>query len=227
MAVIDSDSFDGEIADGGSETLAVSTSDGDSEAVLVILDDGTEGGEPPQYDITFSIKSTTLDRDVDVFTDASTTSRQQSIGSISPEMSAEVTNTSGSDADFGIEMVAADGRVIQRATASGQSFSGDVNITGGDDSVIDLQNPAGDISGGVTADPQQESRTLFLNTAGAIDITVELSPDGGSNFYEIDESPIEINSATDRTVEFGYDFDRIKLTGSNTTDVLAQIFRVA
>jgi len=83
---------------------------------------------------------------------------------------------------------------------------------------------AEDISGGVEAELSNYDRwTLYVHVAGAIDITVELSPDGGTTWYEIDESPYSYGGVTDDTEEFGYDADRIRLTGSNATNVTAQV----
>lgn len=79
------------------------------------------------------------------------------------------------------------------------------------------------ISGGVTAISNNFSRwTLYLKVAGAINITVELSPDGGTTYYEIPESPIVFGSAGDKVFEMGYDATNIRLTGSNTVLVTAQ-----
>lgn len=83
---------------------------------------------------------------------------------------------------------------------------------------------AADISGGVTAELSNYSRwTLYIHVAGAIDITVELSPDGGSTWYEIPESALSYSAAADDVLEMGYDATRIRLTGSNATNVTAQV----
>jgi len=81
-----------------------------------------------------------------------------------------------------------------------------------------------DISGGVTAELSNYKRwTLYLKAADAIDITVELSPDEGNTWYEVPESPVSFSGAGDRVIEMGYDATHIRLTGSNTTRVTAQI----
>ena len=81
-----------------------------------------------------------------------------------------------------------------------------------------------DISGGKTANLKAYKRwTLYLKVAGAIDIKVELSPDDGATWYEIPESPISFSGAGDRVLEMGYDASMIRLTGSNSTSVTAQI----
>ncbi|KXA93021.1 hypothetical protein AKJ64_01590 [candidate division MSBL1 archaeon SCGC-AAA259E17] len=83
---------------------------------------------------------------------------------------------------------------------------------------------AEDISGGVTAELACYDRwTLLIHVAGAIDVTVELSPDGKATWYEIDESPYSYGAAGDSTNELGYDATHIRLTGSNATSVTAQI----
>jgi len=83
---------------------------------------------------------------------------------------------------------------------------------------------AEDISGGVTAPLANYNRwTLFIHVADAIDITVEISPDNGDTWYEIPESPLSYSAATDDVLEVGYDGTDVRLTGSNTTDVTADI----
>jgi len=83
---------------------------------------------------------------------------------------------------------------------------------------------AEDISGGVTAELSNYNRwTLFIHVAGAIDVTVELSPDGGDTWYESPESPLSYSGTGDDAVEFGYDATDIRLTGSNATNITAQI----
>jgi len=87
---------------------------------------------------------------------------------------------------------------------------------------------AADISGGVTAELSNYSRwTLYIHVAGAIDITVELSPDGGSTWYEIPESALSYGGATDDALSLGYDATHIRLTGSNTTSTTAQVRGIA
>lgn len=88
----------------------------------------------------------------------------------------------------------------------------------------DVQKPAADISAGVTlALRNHTSMTLLLNAAAAVDVTVEVSPNGGTDTYEIPESPIQFAAAGDDVVRITYDVNWIRLTGSNTTAVLAQI----
>jgi len=83
---------------------------------------------------------------------------------------------------------------------------------------------AEDISGGVTAELSNYDRwTLYISVAGAIDITVELSPDGGTTWYEIPESPLSYGAAADDAMEIGYSATNLRLTGSNVTNTTAQV----
>jgi len=68
--------------------------------------------------------------------------------------------------------------------------------------------------------------TLMLHVDGSIDITVELSPDSGTNWFEIPESKLSYGSAQDDVLEMGYDADMIRLTGSNATSVTAKVYGV-
>ena len=80
-----------------------------------------------------------------------------------------------------------------------------------------------DISGGVEAELGNYRRwTLYLHADGAIDVNIYLSPDG-SNWYQPDESPVSFEGAGDKVIEMGYDAYKIKLVGSNTTLVTAQV----
>jgi len=82
---------------------------------------------------------------------------------------------------------------------------------------------AEDISGGVESDLYNYRWwTLYLSVAGAIDVTVELSPDG-TDWYEIPESPLSYSESGDDVLEVGYDANKIRLTGSNATDVTSQV----
>lgn len=81
-----------------------------------------------------------------------------------------------------------------------------------------------DISSGVSQSlSDNESFTLFLNANGSIEVTVSLSPDGGTTSYEVTESPVSFSSAGDETIKLSYDTDWIEISGSNTTNVTAQI----
>jgi len=79
---------------------------------------------------------------------------------------------------------------------------------------------AEDVSGGVTSYLKNYRRVTFhIHVADAVDITVELSPDGGEHYFEIPESPLSYSAAGDDVNEVGYDANRIRITGSNTTSV--------
>jgi hypothetical protein len=83
---------------------------------------------------------------------------------------------------------------------------------------------AADISTGVSASVSAKAHTLMINTDAAIDITVEVSPDAGTNWYEIPESPFSYGSASQDVAKIEYNMDQIRLTGSNsTTAVTAQL----
>ena len=83
---------------------------------------------------------------------------------------------------------------------------------------------AEDISAGKTATLKNFKRwTLYLKVAAAMDITIELSPDGGTTWYEAPESPVSFSAAGDDIIEMGYDATHIKLTASTTDAVTAQI----
>jgi len=88
---------------------------------------------------------------------------------------------------------------------------------------VDISD-AEDISAGVTAELSNYDRwTLFIHVAGAIDVTVELSPDGGATWYEIPESVLSYGGAADDVMEIGYSATNIRLTGSNATNVSSQV----
>lgn len=52
MRILDTATFEGELAAGTSTTLTVDTSATEAETVLTFVDDGTQDGVPPQYDLT-------------------------------------------------------------------------------------------------------------------------------------------------------------------------------
>jgi len=80
-----------------------------------------------------------------------------------------------------------------------------------------------DISSGVEVEVGNYKRwTLYIHAEDAIDITIQLSPDG-SKWYEPDESPVSFDGEGDKVIEFGYDAYKIRLKGSNTTPVTAQV----
>ena len=65
--------------------------------------------------------------------------------------------------------------------------------------------------------------TLFINASGAVEITLELSPDEGETWYTVQDGPISFASAGDKVIEFGYDATHIRLSGNNSSSVTAHI----
>jgi hypothetical protein len=101
------------------------------------------------------------------------------------------------------------------------------NITGRDGSLRELQPEPGDISGGVEAAVGDvQSLTLYLSASGAVEVTVEASADGGENYFTLPESPVVFGGAGDDAVLINYDMNRIKLTGSDGTNVQALLREV-
>jgi hypothetical protein len=62
--------------------------------------------------------------------------------------------------------------------------------------------------------------TIYVETSGANNITVELSPDG-TNYYEISESPFAFSAAGEKVQTLNYVAKNIKLTGNSGTGVTA------
>jgi len=87
-----------------------------------------------------------------------------------------------------------------------------------------------DLSGGVEAEVDDvEAFTLYLgvSTASSVEVSVYLSPDGGTNYYEPDESPVSMASDDDSAVEhIPYNASMVKLVASDATPVKAQIREV-
>jgi len=84
-----------------------------------------------------------------------------------------------------------------------------------------------DISGGVSQEVKDVSSfTVYLSAGSAVDVTVELSPDGGTTWYEPEESPVSIDGSTDGVERISYDCNKLRLTGSDTTPVTAKIREV-
>jgi len=84
-----------------------------------------------------------------------------------------------------------------------------------------------DISGGVETEISDVTTfTLYLDVAGAVDLTVELSPDGGTWYEPRTESPVSFDGADTDIYLMRYDATAIRLTGSNGTDVTAQVREV-
>lgn len=89
-----------------------------------------------------------------------------------------------------------------------------------------------DLTGGVEAEVGNVSAfTLYLgvSTASSVEVEVEvyLSPDGGTTYYEPDESPVALASDDESAVEhIPYNASAVKLVASDATPVKAQIREV-
>ncbi|WP_232703153.1 hypothetical protein [Halobacterium wangiae] len=87
-----------------------------------------------------------------------------------------------------------------------------------------------DISDGIDVEVGDVSAfTLYLgvSTATAVDVQVFLSPDGGTNWYEPDESPVSLPSDDESAVEhIPYNASAVRLVESSGTPVKAQIREV-
>lgn len=68
--------------------------------------------------------------------------------------------------------------------------------------------------------------TIYLSADGAVEVSVHLSPDGGSTWYEAPESPVKFAAAGDEMVHIKYNCDRVRLTTNNATGVQAQVREV-
>lgn len=87
-----------------------------------------------------------------------------------------------------------------------------------------LTDGAEDISGGVTASMSTGkgsggSATLFIEAQGALDLTIEFSPDGSAFYEPAAESPITFDAAGMDVAYVEFDAAAIRVTGSNTTPV--------
>ena len=87
-----------------------------------------------------------------------------------------------------------------------------------------------DISGGVETElGDTNTVTLFLKVTegAAIDVKVELSPDGETWYEPTDESPVSFASNdTDKVEHIPYNASHLRITGGNATAVQAQIREV-
>ena len=108
------------------------------------------------------------------------------------------------------------------------ALEGDVSITGlaraeKNPQLADAEN----VSTGVetTFESTAAKIVLFLDVAGAIDITVELTPDSGSTWFEPNDGalPLSFSSADDDVVVLNYSATGIRITGSNGTAVTAEV----
>jgi len=69
--------------------------------------------------------------------------------------------------------------------------------------------------------------TLYLDGSDASDITVEISPDGGTTVYEIPESPLSYGAAFVDVNIIDYNCNWIRLTTSAAITITAQIRGIA
>lgn len=90
-----------------------------------------------------------------------------------------------------------------------------------------LTDGAEDISSGVETEIANVlAFTLYVGAQGAVDVTVDLSPDGGTTWFEAPESPVTFSEAGSDITRIEYHASRIRLTGSNTTNVEATVREV-
>lgn len=92
----------------------------------------------------------------------------------------------------------------------------------------ELTDGSQDISSGVEREVADVTAfTIFIQAAGAVDVTVEFSPDGGTTWYEPKkESPVSFSGANTDLVHVDYNATNVRLTGSDATGVNAQIREV-
>lgn len=81
-----------------------------------------------------------------------------------------------------------------------------------------------DISNGVTVDLSTatgaaSTATLFIETQGAVELTIEFSPDGETFREPADESPIEFTEAGEDVAFIEFDAAAVRVSGSDTTGV--------
>ena len=87
-----------------------------------------------------------------------------------------------------------------------------------------LTDGAEDISDGVeaslsTGTGAASSATLFIATDGAVELTIEFSPDGETWREPGDESPIGFDAAGEDVAFIDYDAAAVRITASNDTPV--------
>jgi len=61
--------------------------------------------------------------------------------------------------------------------------------------------------------------TLYIATSGTIDVRFELSPDGGTHYFESSDSPLQYVGASEDINEMGYDATNIRITGNSLVGV--------
>ena len=90
-----------------------------------------------------------------------------------------------------------------------------------------------DISDGIEARMNTQSgdvsaATVYVETEGAMTLTVELSPNNGERWYEpLSESPVEFAQADTDAIHVEYNASHVRLTASDATGVRADIRVVA
>lgn len=87
-----------------------------------------------------------------------------------------------------------------------------------------ITNGFEDISAGVTADLSTgdgapSTATLYIATEGAIELTIEFSPDGETFREPAEESPIEFTEAGEDVAFIDYDAAAVRVESSNATGV--------
>jgi len=98
MPLTDRDHFDGSIGDTNSETVTISGSQTDRAHLLV--DDGTTDNNPSEYTITVRAYNPDIDRYQFVWQETTRTDRSWSFDSPGANAEVEITNTSGSSANY-------------------------------------------------------------------------------------------------------------------------------
>lgn len=100
--LLDKDSFEGSIANNGSETLTVNTSRAND--ILILLDDGTVDAQPAQYTLTQRVRQTSFGQHQFYDEVTAETSRSWVDGAWGESMEFEFTNTSGASASYRISV---------------------------------------------------------------------------------------------------------------------------
>ena len=70
-----------------------------------------------------------------------------------------------------------------------------------------------------TGDGAPSTATLFIETEGATELTIEFSPDGEAWFEPLDESPVGYDSAAQDVALIDYDAAAVRVSASNSTKV--------
>lgn len=115
------------------------------------------------------------------------------------------------------QAVAGDGATIS-VTVQRLSNAVDLSVR-----CINVLLPAADMNSAAVeaALPPFSRWTLYTQGTATDVIMVELSPDGGANWYEIEESPFTIGADNFSTTALGYVATRIRLTNETGTDPTA------